>query len=691
MADEDQKEREHMIRGMFPKMKVWYLDPRVSNGYLVDKYGPFPQFWQDLSNWEHVKRLQKIYLIYCERKDSGCTGDQLDIRIIDSSIQTSTASATSQAPANQIRKKRKFTDGPRDITVSAVETPETKEDLATEQSSQVLSQNKANSTLVTDITKAAISSGTMPAKAAEQPTRGRARERRSRWSDNSLGLPDIPGLLDPSTGLTKEQMQRQLLLRVKLQKISDRLPHLAAEAAQIEQNPDRSPSPPPVYGPDGKRKNTREERMKEALMQESRELIDEILTLNPSYVAPTGFTKSKPFAKIFVPVKEFPTYNFIGLILGPRGSTQKDMETKTRCRISIRGKGSMRDGSRGRISKDMHEAEAEDLHVYIAGEEAEGVEEAKRMVQELLKPLDDELNEHKQKQLRQLALINGTLRDSSDEYCPLCGERGHRQYECPHRAVRETLVAGVKCSICGDMSHPTRDCPMARHGHAVADAGQLDQAYNAFVAELEGKAPVPPTAAVATAAAPTASQDQAPSLYDMLAAAAPAPRPPSSRTVDFIKPVVAQPYAPPQPQVQALPPPPPTTAGYAASGLYAYNAYHGAYGASTGYYAAPDPAHPFDNWGAGQTDYYTQAQTTTTDVGTGSYDAQWMEYFQQNPAAYQQYVQEQMQLQYDAAYNNPVAAPMQAPIPTPASVPAPVPHQVPTNAWGTQEPGEEPE
>ena len=43
---------------------------------------------------------------------------------------------------------------------------------------------------------------------------------------------------------------------------------------------------------------------------------------------------------------------------------------------------------------------------------------------ELLKPLDDELNQHKQNQLRQLALINGTLRD--DEYCPVCGERGHR-------------------------------------------------------------------------------------------------------------------------------------------------------------------------------------------------------------------------------------------------------------------------
>jgi hypothetical protein len=58
------------------------------------------------------------------------------------------------------------------------------------------------------------------------------------------------------------------------------------------------------------------------------------------------------------------------------------------------------------------------------------------MVAELLVPVDDERNEHKQKQLRELALINGTLRD--EEYCNLCGEKGHRQYECPARHSTST-------------------------------------------------------------------------------------------------------------------------------------------------------------------------------------------------------------------------------------------------------------
>lgn len=43
----------------------------------------------------------------------------------------------------------------------------------------------------------------------------------------------------------------------------------------------------------------------------------------------------------------------------------------------------------------------------------------------------------------------------------MCGEKGHRQFECPHRA-KTFKAAGVKCSICGDLSHPTRDCPLKK-------------------------------------------------------------------------------------------------------------------------------------------------------------------------------------------------------------------------------------
>ncbi|KAM4625862.1 protein quaking-A-like [Polymixia lowei] len=47
--------------------------------------------------------------------------------------------------------------------------------------------------------------------------------------------------------------------------------------------------------------------------------------------------------KLFVPVKEYPDYNFVGRILGPRGLTAKQLEAETGCKIMVRGKSSMRD------------------------------------------------------------------------------------------------------------------------------------------------------------------------------------------------------------------------------------------------------------------------------------------------------------------------------------------------------------
>ena len=57
----------------------------------------------------------------------------------------------------------------------------------------------------------------------------------------------------------------------------------------------------------------------------------------------------------------------------------------------------------------------DDLHVHVSGETEEAVEQACKLVAELLVPVEDDKNEHKMKQLKELALINGTLRE--DDYC----------------------------------------------------------------------------------------------------------------------------------------------------------------------------------------------------------------------------------------------------------------------------------
>ena len=82
--------------------------------------------------------------------------------------------------------------------------------------------------------------------------------------------------------------------------------------------------------------------------------------------------KAKPFRKLFIPLREYPTYNFIGLIIGPRGNTQKRMERETGCKISIRGKGSIKEGSKGRAAKNTDDDD--DLHVYVQGDDEEKVQ-----------------------------------------------------------------------------------------------------------------------------------------------------------------------------------------------------------------------------------------------------------------------------------------------------------------------------
>lgn len=152
-------------------------------------------------------------------------------------------------------------------------------------------------------------------------------------------------------------MQQTMILQLQLQKINEKLITVVRDALEIEARPDRSPSPPPRYDSSGKRTNTREVRMREAYIKEKGRLIEELMKLNPTYQAPADFVKAKPMRRIFLPKQTNPLYNYIGLIIGPRGNTQKQMEQETGCKISIRGKGSAKEGSKGRTSKNIDEGE----------------------------------------------------------------------------------------------------------------------------------------------------------------------------------------------------------------------------------------------------------------------------------------------------------------------------------------------
>lgn len=82
----------------------------------------------------------------------------------------------------------------------------------------------------------------------------------------------------------------------------------------------------------------------------------------PSDYRPINVKKTR---KIRVPIDKYPDYNFIGLIIGPRGDTHKQLEKKSGAKISIRGKGSQKEGQAG---KKFTGDEEEDLHVLITGD-----------------------------------------------------------------------------------------------------------------------------------------------------------------------------------------------------------------------------------------------------------------------------------------------------------------------------------
>uniref|UniRef100_UPI00358FF9C2 KH domain-containing RNA-binding protein QKI-like isoform X2 n=1 Tax=Myxine glutinosa TaxID=7769 RepID=UPI00358FF9C2 len=124
--------------------------------------------------------------------------------------------------------------------------------------------------------------------------------------------------------------------------------------------------------------------------------------------------------KLFVPVKEFPDFNFVGRILGPRGLTAKQLETETGCKIMVRGRGSMRDKKKEEQNRGKPNWEHlnEDLHVLVSVEDTRNradirLARAVAEVRQLLVPSGEGEDMLKKMQLMELAILNGTYRDGS--------------------------------------------------------------------------------------------------------------------------------------------------------------------------------------------------------------------------------------------------------------------------------------
>lgn len=74
----------------------------------------------------------------------------------------------------------------------------------------------------------------------------------------------------------------------------------------------------------------------------------------------------------------------------------------------------------------------------------------------------------KRNQLRELAALNGTLRDDENQACQNCGQIGHRKYDCPEK---QNFTASIICRVCGNAGHMARDCPDRQRGASWRNDG----------------------------------------------------------------------------------------------------------------------------------------------------------------------------------------------------------------------------
>ncbi|OCF33493.1 branchpoint-bridging protein [Kwoniella heveanensis CBS 569] len=305
------------------------------------------------------------------------------------------------------------------------------------------------------------------------------RKRRSRWGDAKA---DVAGLPVAITGNVSQTELDNYAIHVRLEEINRKL----RTGDVVPPDGQRSPSPPPQYDAYGRRTNTREIRYRKKLEDERARLVDRAMKSDPNFKPPAEFQNrrgGRPQDKVYIPVKEFPEINFFGLLVGPRGNSLKRMERESGAKISIRGKGSVKEG-KGRPDAFAGDEEDE-LHCLVMAEDEAKVKACVDLINKVIETAastPEGQNDHKRHQLRELASLNGTLRDDENQLCQNCGEKGHRRWECPQQRV---YSANVICRLCGGAGHMARDC-RGRGDPNLANNKQtaFDSEYSALMAEL---------------------------------------------------------------------------------------------------------------------------------------------------------------------------------------------------------------
>ncbi|GHJ89204.1 hypothetical protein NliqN6_5606 [Naganishia liquefaciens] len=322
----------------------------------------------------------------------------------------------------------------------------------------------------------------------EEPGANEPRKRRSRWGDAEQKLPGLP--VTVIGGNVSASELDSYAVHVRLEEINRKL----STGDVVPPERMRSPSPPPTYDGQGRRTNTREIRYRKRLEDERTRLVERALKADPNFRPPMEYQmlkrNTRPQEKVYIPKDEFPEINFFGLLVGPRGNSLKKMEAESGAKISIRGKGSVKPGKErnDQYGNDEHE----ELHCLVMADSQDKVDRCVALINKVIETAastPEGQNDHKRNQLRELASLNGTLRDDENQLCQNCGEKGHRRFECPQA---RNFSANVICRQCGGAGHMARDCfqkggPAGGFGGPNPSAGPktaFDSEYQNLMNEL---------------------------------------------------------------------------------------------------------------------------------------------------------------------------------------------------------------
>lgn len=164
------------------------------------------------------------------------------------------------------------------------------------------------------------------------------------------------------------------------------------------------------------------------------------------------------------------------------------MEKETGAKIIIRGKGSVKEGKVGRKDGQPLPGEDEPLHAFITASTLESVKKAVDKINEVIRQgieVPEGSNDLRRMQLRELALLNGTLRETDGMRCSNCGSSEHKSWLCPDKP---NVTNNIVCSACGGAGHISKDCKSKRPGLGGVEGSnnqaKIDEEYMSLMAEL---------------------------------------------------------------------------------------------------------------------------------------------------------------------------------------------------------------